>query len=36
MLKKLTENTLAAEIEGKLSKEQVYKGKINKSRDIQC
>ena len=35
-LRKLTENTLAAEIEGKLSNEQVYKGKISKGRDIQC
>ena len=34
MLKRMTDNTLAVEIEGKLSKEQaVYKGKINNSRD---
>ena len=34
MLKRMTDNTLAVEIEGKLSKEQaVNKGKISKSRD---
>ena len=34
MLKRMTDNTLAVEIEGKLRKEQaVVKGKISKSRD---